>query len=494
MILIINSLIICSCSLNPSSRGPLSWPQFRGDNGSGLAPENASPPLVFNEKTLQWKIDLPLGHSSPAVWEDRIYVTAYLKDSAQLQTICVDRESGVIIWKRSIFPEKIEGFHPISNAAQTSPVTDGEHVYVYFGSYGILCYKKNGDLAWDYQIDVNPYRWGVASSPVLYKDKLILSRDISGERKLFAFNKITGDTIWTSNLPSLNSPWATNWSTPVIYKEQIILHRACDISAYSVEDGRRTWWFPILTAGTSTPVIKDEVIYTGTWHNYSENQQRANFPDYLEYGKLLDDFDSNMDGLIQREEIPDTLMVYIRPEISEIETSSGTVKQFFNLFDSNKNGSIEQSEWDEVVTWITGSFYKEAGLIALKPVAEGELAMDQILWRELENVPEVPSPIYVNNLVFMCKDGGILTCMDAKEGTLQYCERIGAGGPYMASPVAAAGNIYLFSSKGVITVVKAEDEFNIIKQSDLEDEIYATPAIIGNSMYIRAKEHLYAFR
>jgi outer membrane protein assembly factor BamB len=493
-ILIINLLIYSSCTLK-SSKEANNWPQFRGINCSGIATDNSKPPIEFTEKNLRWKIVLPEGHSSPVIWDDKIFVTGFIKDSSELQTICVKRKSGKIIWERSIFPEKIEGYHTISNAAMVSPATDGEHVYVYFGSYGILCYDFNGELVWDYKIKVHPYRWGVASSPVIYKDKLILSRDIGNERQLIAINKRTGEIIWKTDLPiAKNNMWTTNFTTPVICGDQIILHRSAEIASYSVEDGHRIWWFPHLTSGVSTPVTNNDMIYIGTWHNYSENELRGNLPEYFDFNKLVNYFDTSKDGLIQKDELPDSLLVYDRPEITDIETSSGSVKQSFSEFDKNKNGSIDKSEWEETINWITNTFYKEAGLIALKPEAEGELTLDKIVWREPEKVPEVPSPILYNNLVYMCKDGGILTCMDANDGSIMYRERIGAIGSFIASPVEANGHIYFTSAKGVITVIKAGDKFKILKQSNLKENVFATPAIIGNSFYIRAQGHLYAFK
>jgi outer membrane protein assembly factor BamB len=494
LILIINLLIIASCSKNHSAKEAKTWPQFRGINCSGLAAEDARPPIEFSDKTLLWKIVLPAGHSSPVVWDDKIFLTAFIKDSSELQTICIKRKNGKTIWKQSILPEKIEGYHSISNAAMASPVTDGEHVYVYFGSYGILCYNFNGGLVWEYKINVHPYRWGVSSSPIIYKDYLILSRDISKERQVIALNKRTGEIIWKIELPNVNNTWTTNWTTPVIYKDQIILHRAGEIASYSVNDGHRIWWLPYLTSGTSTPVINNNMIYIGTWHNFSENELRANFQQYFDFYKLVKDFDLNQDGFIQKEEIPDTLLIYTRPGIEDLEGASNTVKQNFGTFDKNKNGAIDKFEWEETVKWTTSSFYKEAGLIALNPSEEGELTMNNIVWREPEKVPEVPSPMIYRNLIYMCKEGGILTCMDAEKGTILYRERIGASGPYFASPVAANGYIYFASGKGVITVIKAGNKLNIAKQSNLKEDIFASPLIIDNAFYVRTVGHLYAFK
>ncbi|MBN2088869.1 PQQ-binding-like beta-propeller repeat protein [candidate division KSB1 bacterium] len=469
------------------------WPQFRGPNCSGIANKKSKPPIELNDKNTLWKISLPEGHSSPCIWGDNLFMTGYVKDKSELQIICINRKTGKVKWTQSIFPEKIEGYHPISNAAQTSPATDGARVYVYFGSYGILCYTSNGEFVWDYKIQVHPYRWGVTSSPVIHENKLILSRDIGNERYLMAFNKANGESLWKAELPDLKSPWTTNWATPVVYKNQIVLHRTKEIVGYNIENGERTWWFPCLSGGAGSPIVQNDLIYIGTWQNYSEADQRANFPNYLNFKKLIKDFDSNNDGVIQQAELPDTLYAYIRPEISGMETADGTVKQFFGAFDKNKDNCIQQTEWESTIEWITSTFYQNAGLIALKPDGKGELSEKNIVWRELEKVPEVPSPLYYQNLVYMCKNGGILTCMDASKGTVVFRNRVGAAGPYFASPIAANNYIYFPSGNGVITVIKAGPKLEIVAQSKVNEKIFATPAIAGNTIYVRTTTNLYAF-
>ena len=113
--------------------------------------------------------------------------------------------------------------------------------------------------------------------------------------------------------------------------------------------------------------------------------------------------------------------------------------------------------------------------------------------KKLEKVPEVPSPVCYNGCVYMCKNGGILTCMDAQNGSIFYQERIGAKGPYYSSPVVADGKLFIPSGNGTVTVIKANNKFDILAQNDLKEDIFASPAIIGNTIYIRTTGHLYAF-
>jgi outer membrane protein assembly factor BamB len=94
----------------------------------------------------------------------------------------------------------------------------------------------------------------------------------------------------------------------------------------------------------------------------------------------------------------------------------------------------------------------------------------------------------------MIKNGGIITCVEAEGGNVLYRGRLGASGPYLASPLVATGNVYIPSSKGVITVIKAGNQLEILAQNDMKEKIFATPAVIGNTLYVRTTKHLYAFK
>ena len=132
-------------------------------------------------------------------------------------------------------------------------------------------------------------------------------------------------------------------------------------------------------------------------------------------------------------------------------------------------------------------------MIALNTNGKGTLGFSDIIWKQSEKISEVPTPLVYQGLVYMIKNGGALTCMNAETGIKFYGERIGASGAYFASPVAANGYIYIPANKGVITVIEAGEELNIIQVNDIGEQIYATPAIVGNCIYVRTTNHLYSF-
>jgi outer membrane protein assembly factor BamB len=481
-------LSIFSCSGELETQDT-TWPQFRGLNSSGLADETAKPPVQFGPShNLQWKTALPLGHSSPCIWDDNIFLTGYVKDKEELQTICINRTTGNMNWRQSIHPEKIEKYHAISNAATATPTTDGERVYVYFGSYGLLCYDMSGTLVWEKPIPIDKIWFGASSSPIVTKDVLLFNHDFHDNSYLLALDKETGDSIWKVLLPKVNKqyPNASSYSTPLVKNNQVILHRSWEISGYSIKDGSRLWWLPTPTSGVSTPISHQNTLYIGTWQEWGEKERRGDLPDFE---TMVSKNDIDNDGLITKEEIPEDMLLFSRPEMKQ---NSWYVRRQFGTFDENMDNTIDKEEWDETLEFVF-SYYAEAGLIALRSSANGEVPPSQVLWKVNEKVPEVPTPIYYEGYVYMIKNGGIITCVEAESGEVLYSERLDALGPYIASPIAANGNIYIPSNNGVITVVKAGDKLEILAQNDLGEKIYSTPAVIGNTLYVRTAENLYAF-
>ena len=109
------------------------------------------------------------------------------------------------------------------------------------------------------------------------------------------------------------------------------------------------------------------------------------------------------------------------------------------------------------------------------------------------NVAEVPSPLFYQGYVYMVKDGGIVSCLDAATGKLVYRQRLGGPGPYYSSPVAAQGRVYAASASGTVVVFAAGNESRVLAKNELSEPVYATPAIADDVIYIRTSDHLYAF-
>ena len=133
-------------------------------------------------------------------------------------------------------------------------------------------------------------------------------------------------------------------------------------------------------------------------------------------------------------------------------------------------------------------------LLAIAPTGQGDLTPSCVRWEKTKALPYVPSPLFYQGRLYYVRDGGLLTCLDAKSGEPFFeAERLGVAGEYYASPIAVDGKILVASQKGAIFVLKASDHFELLGKTDLQEQIFATPAIVGNRLYIRTEKHLWAF-
>jgi outer membrane protein assembly factor BamB len=485
---IVSFLLVCVCNAQPQDQ---IWPQFRGLNGSGVAVETSRPPIVFVEGNVLWKTVLPQGVSSPVIWKDKLLITGFVESSKEFQTICINRSDGKLLWSSIVKPDTIEKYSTsVGSPAQSTVTTDGERVIAYFGSCGLFCYDMQGKLQWKYPMACNKGTYGSATSPVISGDKLIFINDIGSIRYLLALNKNNGSQVWKTRLTNPSFPNTGGHSAPCIYNDKIFVHLVGGISCFSMKDGSLLSRFQLVTEGVSSPIIVGDKVVTEGWFNLSEADQRGNLPSYDE---LVKNWDKDQNGKISKTELPEDMIVFQRPEIKEFKNTSSTVKDLWGIFDKNKDNEIIREEWDASLDWLKNTFYKTAGLIAINLENRGELSDSSILWRVPENIPEVPSPIFYRNRIYMIKDGGTLTCVDPVSGKVIYSTRIGNSGAYMASPVAANGFIYIIGFYGRMKVIKAGDSFAIAGQYDFKENIGATPAIIGNAIYIRTKTQLFAY-
>lgn len=465
------------------------WPQFRGINGSGVAAENARPPIIFDSTTLSWKTELPQGVSSPVIWKNKMFVTGFNDSKKELQTICLDRKNGNVLWTSTVIPDTIEICHSISSPAQSTVVTDGKRVITYFGSCGLFCYDMQGKLLWKYRLACCSNWPGNGTSPVIAGDKLILIRDLD-EPFLLALYLNNGAVAWKKFLNSNPIPSNGGHSVPLIYKDWIFIHRVGEITCYSVFDGSQIWSYKLLTSGVSSPIIAGDKVVTACWYNFSEENQRGKLPGFDD---LIKDYDKNHNGTISQAELPDNMILFTRPEISDLENTTGIVKDFGWYIDANQDGEITRQEWETFLEVLKDNYYKPSGLLAINLESIGDLSDRSLLWRIPENISEVPSPVFYQDRVYMVKDGGIVSCIDPENGKAIYTMPLGNRGGYIASPVAANGYLYIFGFNGKMKILKAGDKFEIAGEYDFKDKIAATPAIIGNNIYIRTRKELLAY-
>ena len=475
-----------------------SWPQFRGPNGSGIAAEPSDPPVEFApNKNVLWKTALPSGHSSPSIWGDRVFVTGFDQASRTLEVLAVHRSTGKILWRRAVPASGFEEVHTLSSLATATPAIDGERVYAYFGSAGIFCFDLDGQPLWSIPLPVaHVIPHGSGTSLIVVDGKAILNRDEVPDSYLLAVDGRTGRVVWKQK-QYLGEPERRNGSkaTPVVWRDgdraEIVLHRRGEIVGYDLATGVRKWWVRAETQGAGTPVVGPHAIYVGTWFNDGEPDLLVPLPDF---DSLLKQYDRDGDGALSVREFPDKVAVAHRIGLDGVEGADNArpSRSIFAAADTNKNGKIERGEWDAYVKGLAAA-PREHGLLAIRPGGSGDVTATHVLWKEPSGVPEVPAPLYYRERVYMVAGGGVVTCLEAATGRRIYRGRLGAGGAYFSSPVAAHGRIYFASNEGVVTVIGGGDTLEVLARNALEEPLFATPAVVGGVIYIRTPKFLFAF-
>jgi outer membrane protein assembly factor BamB len=486
-------VVVALCSVLPAAaQAPEdAWPQFRGVNGSGIAAGATSLPVEFGAtKNQLWKTAVPAGQSSPAIWRNRIFLTAVDVGTRKLETMALDRATGQIVWRQAITVEQLERVHVVGSAATATPVVDGERVYAYFGSYGVIAYDLNGRVIWQVPMGVLQNGFGSGTSPVIAGEMVLVNRQEPSEPFIVALDRKTGKEVWKHRYqipPGLPTAYAS-YSTPLIAGQEVIVHGMNRLEALDLASGETKWWVAISSTGTSSPIVAGDLIYVASWSPFGEADQMDTLPDYE--ALLKNDKDGN--GSLNREEVPASLNVFTRPDTPDVPGATYSVKAAFPRFDSNKDGELEREEWAAGMK-VVSNLKIEHGLLAVRRGGSGDVTTTHVLWKQKTSIPEVPTPLAYQNKIYTIRNGGILTCMDAATGQLVYRGRVGTPGAYFSSPVAANGRLLVASGDGVVSVLGTGDRLEILAHNDLGEGILATPAIVGGVLYIRTSSNLMAF-
>ncbi len=481
-------MLVCSAALSAlilsRAEAQTYWNQFRGPQGSGIAEDEKQLPTSFDQtKNMIWKCAVNKGNSSPCVWGDRIFLTGMVEKT--LETVGIDRNNGKILWRKTVPAEKIERVHPINTPATPTPATDGERVFVYFGSYGLLCYDFNGNEIWSRPLPLPPNMYGTAASPIVAGEYLIFCCDKQKESYLEAIDRATGKTVWRTE----REGFAAGWSTPMHWKnngvDELVIYGVWWMKAYDLKTGTERWSVPGLTDEPCiTPVVGDGLVFT-TSYNMKNNPEVIGLP---EFDELLEEYDMDKDGQLNFEEVKPNQSILSRYDADG--EGDHPLRGFFRYLDEDRSGKITAKEWSKMIAFLN-SFEQENALMAIAP--GDETKETRVVWKHSYGVPECPSPLYYKGRVYMVKNGGIASCLDAKTGALKYQDKLRSGGPYYSSPVVGDEKIYVASARGVVTVFAPGDDLHILAHNDLKERIMATPAIVDGKLYIRTEKHLYAF-
>ena len=282
-IFIVIAFLLLSCTSNNN------WPQFLGPDGNNISMEVDLPVEWGNDKNILWKYKIPgKGWSSPVVWGEKVFLTTAYKAKEEIQNndsslttpetddrrirpeedyrfevYCLNKNSGEVIWNETAYLGK-PGIvtHRDNTYASETPVTDGKNLYVYFGMRGLFCYDLDGNKVWEKNIGIYPMQanWGTSSSPVLYKDLLILQFDNEENSQILALDKTTGEEKWRAKRDEIST-----WSTPYIWKNNMrveLVTGGKKTRSYDPDTGELLWEIDMRGGRDITsPVGDNDMIY-----------------------------------------------------------------------------------------------------------------------------------------------------------------------------------------------------------------------------------------
>lgn len=467
----LRAMHLLSLVLMVVAAGADDWPRFRGPNGTGIAETGPLPAELSATRNVLWKTTLPPGYSSPVVSGGRIFVTAFEGD--KLLTIALERASGKELWRRESPRDRQEKLDRRNGPASPTPVADGTNVYVFFADYGLVSYTFAGVERW--RTPLGPFNnvYGMGASPVLAGDMVVLVCDQNRGSFAAGFRQRDGREVWRQPRPEALS----GHSTPIVYDPagaplQVIAPGSFRMASYAVATGEIVSWVNGLPGEMkSGPVLVGDTVYVSgfsTPENDPGNQVIV--PPFEE---VLAKQDADKNGKLSPAEAPDE-----------------RTRKYFVFIDLDEDGAADAAEWR---IWVAGSA-SENGLLAFRAGGRGDQTGKSLRWRYSRSVPQLPTALVYRGVVYMINDGGILTTLDAATGAVKKQERLrGAVDNYYASPVAGDGKVYIVSQSGVVAVLDAARDQAVLSTGELDDEVYATPAIAGRRIFVRTRAALYCF-
>lgn len=407
------------------------WPAWRGPRLDGSSLEKNLPLKWTATENIAWRADIPgVGHSSPIVHGDRVFVTTCLLKEQKRVLLCLDRRSGKVLWQRDVLESPLEYLHRLNSRASSTPATDGTYVYTSFlrlrektsddappskprvkspispmlvPEMVVVAYDFAGNKKWEKVPGRFYSQHGFCSSPILYKDKVILNGDQDAVAYLVALDKTTGEEKWRANRPNRTRSYCVPLIVEAGGKMQMVLTGNECVASYNPDNGDLIW----IIKGPTEQYVASLVYGDGLLF------MTAGFPDY------------------------------------------------HNL--------------------------------TIRPDGVGDITKSHIHWHESKTIAKkasyVPSPLAVGKFFYMMSDSGWLSCFESQTGKRTFMEQLGRH--HSASPILADAHVYVTDDAGVTYVLKGSGAFDVVSRNPLGDECYASPAVSQGQIFIRTMKHLY---
>jgi outer membrane protein assembly factor BamB len=395
------------------------WPQHRGPKGTGMV-EGQHVPLTWSEEqNVRWKTPVHgRAWSSPVILDNQVWMTTATPDGKELFAVALDQETGKTLYDVKLFHvEEPQYAHPFNTYASPSPVIEPGRVYVTFGSPGTAAIDtKTGKVIWERRdLECNHFR-GAGSSPIIFRDLLIMHYDGSDVQYVAALDKHTGKTVW---------------KTP-----RSVDFRDIGPDGKPMADGdfRKAFATPHIITVNGEPLL----VSLG--------------------GRATYGYDPMTGRELWR--------------IDEHGSHSASTRPVFG---------------HGLLFYPTG--FDTPKLLAVRPDGRGDVTSTHVVWQFARSVPNKPSILLVDDLLYLINDVGIASAVEAKTGELVWQSRV--GGTFSASPIHVAGRIYLFDEDGKTTVIEAAREFKVLAENHLDNGFMASPAVAGNALFLRTRTDVY---
>lgn len=462
-------LALCACA---SLLAASDWSRFRGPNGTGISPDPFLPAELGRDRNVLWKASTLKGNSSPIVFNGRVWITGHEGDERVL--LCYDAKSGRLLWRRSVLKARTEVPNPLNGPTTPTPATDGRAIFAFFPDFGLMAYDLDGKEQW--RVSLGPFGGiqGMAESPIYVDGNVVLLVDTPEQAYLAAFDAASGRQVWKAGRPI---GFLGSYATPSVYQPlegpaQIVVAGAVELTGYRAKTGERLWWARGVTnAPAALPLIAGDSVYT-------LEPAGGGAP---AWSQMLSQFDKNKNGKV---------------DLSEISGDSAYDKVMYRIFKSvDKNtgdgdGSVTEEEWNRAFTPENPG----GGLVRTRLGGKGDVTETNVLWRHTKGLPYVTAPLLYKKVLYVIRDGGILSTFDPDTGKVLREERLKDGiGEYYAQPVAGDDKIYFINKEGKVSVIKAGAKWELLSSGDLDEQVIATPAIAGGRMYVRTEGTLYCF-
>lgn len=421
-------------AVRPTASGAAeNWPGWRGPRGDGTSLEK-NIPVHWNgpkNENIVWKTAIPgVGHASPIVWEDRIFLVSCREDTKDRILLCLDRPTGRILWEKAVINSPLEQKHRLNSRASSTPATDGKLVYVTFAEVNpsvpkgdpsytnekhnprsvdpcemvVAAYDFQGQRQWLVRPGKFACKHGFCTPPILFENLVIVNGDHDGDAYLAGLDKATGKTVWKTPRENKTRSFCPPIIRQIDGRMQMVLSGSLCVASYDPHDGSRHWIIDGPTEQFVASMVSNDKLFFLT----------AGFPDFH--------------------------------------------------------------------------------ILAIRPDGRGNVTKTHVVWRTTKGCAYVPSPIIAGNgkYFLVVSDGGIASCFEAADGTRHWMERIGPH--YSASAVEADGLVHFLSDRGVTTILRPGEKFEKVAENPLGEDCYASPAISQGRIFIRGEKNVYCIR